>query len=745
MTPASLKDDGECSPGTSRRAGSLVQCLAIWAGVMQIPQAEETVRKLLDKKGDVAEERFARSAARALKLRMRFHNLTQAKLEKQPLPLILRDKAGAWFLLASLSDQNALIQRPDAPAPEALSREEFAGIWSGKAAVLRVRERFHKIVQKFDIRWFLPELTRYKGLAFEILAASAAIECLALISPLFFQVIMDKVLVHNSVSTLDVLVVTLIAVAVFEVALKTLRQYLATRTATRIDARLGGNLYRHLVDLPLTYFKSRPVGVTVARVNELSSIREFITGAANTLVIDLSFTFIFFTVMYYYSPVLTFVVLASVPCYMAVSFLITGPLQRRIEELYRDGAVNTSFLTEMLTGVETVKALALEAQMIRRWEYQTRDFVLSNYKVQRLMQLSNTLVQAIQKLTMVLVLWIGARKVIGLELSIGQLIAFNMMANHVSQPVLRLTELWRQFVQTRVSVERLGDVLHTIPEVSKAHKPVQRIAKGAVSIQNVTFRYAPDGEPVLQDFNLEIPGGQMVAFVGRSGSGKSTVARLVQKLYIPETGKVCIDGTDIATLDSVSLRQNTSIVLQENFLFNRSVRDNIALTRPSAPLADIAEAAVKAGAHEFILEMKDGYDTILSEGGSSISGGQRQRIAIARSLLSEPGILILDEATSALDDHSQALIQKNMDEIRKGRTVIVIAHRLSTVRDCDCIHVLDQGRIIESGTHDTLIRNPDGAYRNLWNLQKNELAIEGQNPKAAEAALAKGEADGLIV
>jgi len=731
--------------GPTCAMGSLVQCLVIWSKVMQIPDAEETVHKVLRGKEKESEAAVFCTAAQALNLQLRFVKLAQAKLDRQPLPLILQDTSGDWFLLAGLSEQNALIQRPNAAAPEVLSREDFAAIWSGRAGLLRLRDRFHKIVQKFDIRWFIPELVRYRGLAFEILAASAAIECLALISPLFFQVIMDKVLVHNSVSTLNVLVITLTVVAVFEVALKTLRQYLATRTATRIDARLGGNLYRHLVDLPMTYFKSRPVGVTVTRVNELSAIREFITGAANTLVIDLSFTFIFFAVMYYYSPLLTFVVLGSVPCYLVVSILVTEPLQRRIEDLYRDGAANTSFLTEMLTGVETVKALALEAQMVRRWEYQTRDFVLSNYKVQRLMQLSNTLVQTIQKLTMALVLWIGARKVIGLELSIGQMIAFNMMANHVSQPVLRLTELWRQFVQTRVSVERLGDVLHTLPEVSKAHKPVQRIEKGTVSIENVTFRYATDGEPLLQDFSLEIPGGQMVAFVGRSGSGKSTIARLVQKLYTPESGRVCIDGTDLATLDSVSLRQNISVVLQENFLFNRSVRDNIALTRPSAPLSEVAAAAIKAGAHEFILEMKDGYDTIMSEGGSSVSGGQRQRIAIARSLLSNPGILILDEATSALDDHSQALIQKNMDDIRKGRTVIVIAHRLSTVRDCDCIHVLDHGRIIESGTHGELIRTPEGAYRKLWDLQRNELAVEGTRIVAGKAESGGEEADGFAV
>ncbi|MFS4581505.1 peptidase domain-containing ABC transporter [Phaeobacter sp. C3_T13_0] len=727
----------DMAASTKPKVDSLIQCFAIWTAIQQVPNAEPTVLAALDQLPDQAPVDKLRLIARRLDLRIKITKLSRARLANQSFPLILQDRDGAWFLLANMSEDTALIQRPDSAKPEALEPAAFDAIWSGQAALLRSRERFPKLVQKFDIRWFLPELTRFKGLAFEILAASAAIECLALISPLFFQVIMDKVLVHNSVATLDVLVITLVAVAVFEVALKTLRQYLATRTATRIDARLGGNLYRHLVDLPLTYFKSRPVGVTVARVNELGAIREFITGAANTLVIDLSFTFIFFTVMYIYSPLLTFIVLGSVPCYMAVSYFITGPLQARVEELYRDGAINTSFLTEMLTGVETVKALALESQMVRRWEYQTRDFVHSNYKVQRLMQLSNTLVQGIQKLTMVLVLWIGARKVIGLELSIGQLIAFNMMANHVSQPVLRLTELWRQFVQTRVSVERLGDVLHTIPEISKSHKQVSRIEKGGISVQDVTFRYAPDGEPVLKDFSLEIPGGNMVAFVGRSGSGKSTLARIVQKLYIPESGRICIDGTDIATLNSVSLRQNTSIVLQENFLFNKSVRDNIALTRPSAPLADVVDAAKKAGAHEFVLELTDGYDTILAEGGSSISGGQRQRLAIARSLLSDPSILILDEATSALDDHSQAVIQDNMAEIRKGRTVIVIAHRLSTVRDCDCIHVLEKGQVIESGTHDELISIPGGAYRNLWNLQKNELsAPDRMEPESAVNAAA---------
>lgn len=659
-------------------------------------------------------------------LKLVFKNIRPAKLDAKMLPLIIRDNDDRWFVLAQMPKGNFLIQRPDSSTPELLDEETFSALFSGEVAMITSAGATGGLIKKFDISWFLPELARYKGLALELLAASAMLQLLALISPLFFQVVMDKVLVHNAVSTLDVLVIVLVAVAVFEILLQTLRQYLATRTATRIDARLGSNLYRHLIDLPLAYFKSRPVGVTVMRVNELNSIREFITGAANTLVIDLGFTFIFFAVMYLYSPFLALIVGASIPCYMAVSYFITGPLQRKIEKLAQDSAVNNAFLTETLTGIETVKALALEAKMIRRWEYQTRDFVHSNFNVQQLMQLNASLVQIILKITMVLVLWIGARMVIDLQLSIGQLIAFNMMANHVSQPIIRLTELWRNFVQARVSVERLGDVLNTLPEISDQQQSPENVIRGELKLENITFRYAPDSAAILENFNLTIPAGKMVAFVGKSGSGKSTLTRLVQKLYVPETGKVFLDGKDIAELNPVALRQRMSIVLQENFLFNRSVRDNIAIMNPSVPLSEVVVAAKHAGAHEFILELKDGYDTVLAEGGSSLSGGQRQRIAIARSLMTDPSILIFDEATSALDDHSQALIKDNMQFIQQGRTVILIAHRLSTVRDCDCIYVLDKGKVIEFGSHDQLISQPQGAYRHLWDLQCSELSYESQ-------------------
>ncbi|WP_271271494.1 type I secretion system permease/ATPase [Aliamphritea hakodatensis] len=706
---------------------SLLSALQILCQILQLTDDPHTFERSAQSALSETPRKAVKLIARELGIKAVFKS--DKTLDSDRLPLLARDTRGHWLLVAQKTDDAILIQRPEQPSPELLSEEEFGELWSGETLQLKSRATAG-LLKKFDIRWFIPELLKYRKLGMEVLAASAILQLFALISPLFFQVVMDKVLVHNAVSTLDVLVTVLVAVALFEILLQTLRQYLATRTAARIDAKLGSNLYRHLVDLPLAYFKSRSVGVTVMRVNELNAIREFITSTANTLIIDLGFTLIFFAVMFLYSPLLTLIVIGAIPLYALVSFFITGPLQKRVEDLGRDSAVNNSFLTEALTGVETVKALALESQMARRWEYQTRDFVYSNFKVQQLSQLSNSLIQVISKVTMVLVLWIGARQVIGLELSIGQLIAFNMMANHVSQPIIRLTELWRNFVQARVSVERLGDVLNTLPEVNNEQAVLTNGLRGNVTLENVLFRYTPDSPVILNNISLNIPAGKMVAFVGKSGSGKSTITRLVQKLYTPERGRILLDEQDVAGIDPVSLRQSMSIVLQENFLFNRSVRDNIAIMKPSAPLEEVVTAAKKAGAHEFILELKDGYDTVLAEGGASLSGGQRQRIAIARSLITDPSVLIFDEATSALDDHSQAIIKENMRLIQQGRTVILIAHRLSTVKDCDCIFVLDKGQIVEAGNHNQLLARPDSAYRQLWQLQRAELNQDQSTPVA---------------
>lgn len=712
-------------PSVQAETASLLGCVVVIGMVfkdIEDPQAaQEAAAPLMELEPKLAVKQFAK----ALKLRAKWHKADLGRVDEKQLPIAFRITHGEWAVLAKLNDEQALVQRVGKQSPDIVTLEQLRELWAGETLEVSGRQRRLGDSRPFDVTWFIPEFLRFKAFAWEVLAASAFIETLALISPLFFQVVMDKVLVHNAMSTLDVLVTVLVIVSVLEVGLKCIRQYVATQTATRIDARLGGKLFQRLVELPISYFKARSVGVTVMRVRELDSVREFLTGAANTLIIDLAFTFIFFGVMYYYSPFLTAVVGASVPCYFLLSYFITPPLQRRIEALYRDGAVNNAFLNETLNGVETVKALSLEPQMVQRWERQTKDFVASNFQVQRLMQISSNMVQAIQKVTMVLVLWFGARMVIDLELSIGQLIAFNMMANHVSQPIVRLAELWRNYVQARVSIDRLGDVLNTPTERSEGQLVAPEKLQGTVTLDKVSFRYAPNLPPVLENFSLNIPAGSMIAFVGASGSGKSTITKLVQKLYVPETGRVLVDGVDIANVDAVSLRRRMSVVLQENYLFNRSVRENIALTDPAVPLAKVIEAAKAAGAHEFILELPDGYDTVLAEGGTSLSGGQRQRIAIARALMSDPSILIFDEATSALDDHSQEIVQKNMASIRQGRTVILIAHRLSTVRDCDCIVVLDKGQVVEAGRHDDLLTQK-GAYARLWAMQSGTARGEAK-------------------
>lgn len=675
-------------------------------------QADAAARSLLHLPPHAALASFAKT----LKLKARFKRMLLKAVGASTLPIGFRTPSGEWIVLARLGEDSALLQRPGKPNPEIVPLEQFRAMWSGRVVTVRGANRSKGDARPFDVTWFIPEFLRFKAFAGEIFAASLCIELLALIFPLFFQVAMDKVIANQASTTLDVLVFALIVGAVLEVGLRGLRQYMATQTTTRIDARLGGKLFRRLVDLPIAYFQSRSVGITVMRLTELESIREFLSGAANTLVIDLLFTFVFLAVMYYYSPLLTCVVALSIPCYCLISYLTAKPLQRRIEAMARDASLNNAYLTETLGGIETVKSLALEPQMVRRWEEQAGAFASSNYRVQKLMNLSANLVQFVQKATMAVVLWFGAKLVITQDLSIGQFIAFNMMANHVSQPILRLSELWRNYVQARVSVDRLADVLNTPTERSEGQQQANGRLEGEIRFEAVSFGYAPNTPPILKDFNLTIAPGSMVALVGASGSGKSTVARLVQKLYVPQQGRILVDGLDMCGLDAVFLRQRMSVVLQENFLFNMSVRDNIALTEPAAPMAKVIEAAELAGAHEFILELPEGYDTVIAEGGTSLSGGQRQRMAIARALMSDPSILIFDEATSALDDHSQAIVQRNMAGIRQGRTVIVIAHRLSTVRDSDCIVVMDKGAIVEMGRHDDLLRRGD-AYARLWALQ----------------------------
>jgi ATP-binding cassette, subfamily B, bacterial HlyB/CyaB len=492
---------------------------------------------------------------------------------------------------------------------------------------------------------------------------------------------------------------------------------LFAHTTNRIDVELGARLFRHLLALPIAYFQARRVGDSVARVRELENVRQFITSSALTLVIDLCFTFVFLAVMLYYSPKLTFVVLLAFPLYIAISVGATPAFRRRLDEKFRRGAENQAFLVESVTGIETLKAMAVEPQMQRKWEVQLAGYVAASFRVITLNNTASQAVQLINKVTVVLILYFGAKLVIGGSLSVGELVAFNMLASHVSTPVLRLAQMWQDFHQARLSVARLGDILNSTAESSYSPGRVALPAiRGAVSFEHVSFRYRVDGSEILHDVSFSALPGQVVGIVGSSGSGKSTLAKLIQRLYVPESGRVMIDGADLMMVDLAWLRRQIGVVLQENVLFNCSVRDNIALADPATPIDQVIAAAKLAGAHEFVLELPNGYDTVIGERGSSLSGGQRQRLAIARALLLNPRILILDEATSALDYESERVIQQNMREIAAGRTVFIIAHRLSTVRHADRIITVERGRIVEDGSHDQLIRS-NGRYAKLHYLQ----------------------------
>ena len=700
-------------------------CFAIMACFFEKPISVDQVKHKYDRQNSNFEECELLQLAKEFSFKARFVATKWERLAKTNLPAIAQSKDGSYFILGKCDGDKVLIQDPVAGnRPDVLNKDEFLERWNGRLLMMTCRELICGKNRKFDVSWFIPALIKYRRLFGEVILASFFLQLFALVSPLLFQVVIDKVLVNRGLSSLDVLMIALICISVFETLLGGLRTYTFSHTTTRVDVELGASLFRHLIRLPLSYFGVRKVGDTVARVHELENIRNFLTGSTLTLIIDFFFTIIFFTVMFFYSATLTLIVLLSIPVYVVLSLFFTPILRSRIDEKFRRGSENQCFLVEAVSGVETVKSLAVEPQMQRRWEQQLAAYVGSSFRAQHINNIAGQGVQLIQKITMALTLWIGAGLVMKGELSVGQLIAFNMLSGRVTQPILRLASLWQNFQQAKVSIEKLSDILNTPSEtgatLSKGSMPE---IKGNVEFKDITFRYTPQGPEILKKMSFKVKAGQKIGFVGPSGSGKSTVTKLIQRLYLPESGKVLIDGIDIASVDTAWLRRQIGVVLQENYLFNKSVRENIALTNPAISMEKIIAAAKLAGAHEFITELADGYDTIIEERGSSLSGGQRQRIAIARALVNNPRILIFDEATSALDYESERIIQQNMASICKGRTVFMIAHRLSTVRECDQIITIEKGEITETGRHEELL-NRDGRYAYLWNSQTAPIVPE---------------------
>jgi len=668
----------------------------------------------------VGTQRFSPSdlliAARSLALKARLVSVRFDRVSQMPLPALFLDREGAHFIVSKAEGSQVLIQAGSTQPPRIIPLEELQARCTGQAILFASRASTTGELARFDFSWFIPAIVKYRRLLIEVLGVSLLLQLIGLIPPLMFQVVMDKVLTNRAFSTLAVTCIVLLIGTVFEALLTGLRNNVFAHTTNKMDVELGARLFRHLLHLPLAYFSARRVGDTVARVRELENIRNFLTGQALTAVMDVAFSVIYLAIMFLYSVPLTAIVVISLPLYALVSGSLNPLFRARLNSKFARGADSQAFLVESISGIETVKSQAVEPQFIRRWDQQLAAYVAAGFRVSRLAIVGQQLIHVVGKLVTVATLFWGAQLVIESKLTIGQLVAFNMLAQQVAAPILRLAQLWQDFQQFGISMQRLGDIINARTELPPGRRVLPDI-HGAIEFENVRFRYRPDGPLILNDVNLQIVAGEVIGIVGKSGSGKSTLTKLVQRLHVAESGRIRVDGIDLSLADPGALRRQIGVVLQDTVLFNGTIYDNIALSDPGLPIERVVDAAKLAGAHEFISDMPDGYNTMLGEHGSGMSGGQRQRVAIARALAANPRILILDEATSALDPDSERILREQMRTICQGRTVIIISHRMSSVRNADRILAMEHGRIVEMGTHQELVVRPNGYYAHLVAVQ----------------------------
>ncbi|PTO76913.1 type I secretion system permease/ATPase [Vibrio splendidus] len=655
-----------------------------------------------------------REAADYIGLKSQVTKVKSNELDTLPLPVLI-EIDNSWKVLTKSADGSSLLYDPTTQLDQQ-SELSLSSQLSMYKVMLVADERLSNKEVKFGLSWFAPSIWRQKSQMRDVFFYAIALQIFALVSPLLFQNVIDKVLVGRSLSSLHVLAMAMLALAIAEPAYSYLRNTVFGHLASQVNAELSGRLYRHLVGLPLTYFKQRQTGQIIARVREMAQIRQFLTGSTLMLVLDLIFVAVFIAVMFHYASTLTWLVIGSLIIYFLL-WLIAGPLiRKKVESEYESDADATTFLTEAVTGIETIKTTATEHRFLHQWQRILSQQLKRSFDAQKSGLIAGQSIALIQKLTAALLLWWGVSAVLNGELTPGELVAFNMLAGHVTQPVLRLAQIWQDFQHTLIALKRVGDILDEPKENSKQGLASVPELNGGIEFHNIRFRYHEDAPEVLTNLSLEIKPGQFIGITGPSGSGKSTITRLLQRLYVPQHGQVLVDGMDLAIADPISLRRNMSVVLQDSILFSGSVADNIRLSKPQASDEEMRHAAQLAGALEFIEELPHGFDQPVGEKGSSLSGGQRQRVALARALLVNPRILLLDEATSALDYNSEAAIMSNMDEICRGRTVISIAHRLNTLRHADNILVLDKGQVCENGTHDELVEK-EGLYAKLWKQQ----------------------------
>jgi ATP-binding cassette subfamily B protein len=558
---------------------------------------------------------------------------------------------------------------------------------------------------------------RYRKLLGEVLLASFTLQLLGLGTPIITQVIIDKVMVQESIPTLDVMAIALLSIGVFESLLGGLRMFIFTHTTNRLDLSLSAQLFRHLLRLPLAYFEARRVGDTVARVQELEEIRQFLTSTALTVILDSIFSVVYLVVMFYYSVILTGVALAVIPLFIILTLVATPILRNWLNETFNRSADSQSFLVETVTGIHSIKAHAAEKTSRDRWEGLYARFIRTGFKATTTANISNHIGDFFTSLSSLLILWFGAKLVIDQQFTIGQLVAFQMLSGRVTAPLLRLVQLWQNLQQVLLAVDRIGDILNVPPEAEPGTGLMLPPLKGEVAFEQVFFRYQSDQEPILRGVSFNVEPGMFVGLVGRSGSGKSTLSKLIQRLYLPEGGRISIDGFDVKSADLASLRSQIAVVLQEDFLFNGTVVENIMLGNPDVSAEEVVEAARMAVAHDFISDLPYGYETNVGERGTSLSGGQRQRITLARLFISKAPILILDEATSNLDAETEQQVLENLKRVSENRTVFLIAHRFAPLKRADLILAMEKGVVVERGTHDSLIQQK-GLYWSLYQRQQ---------------------------
>lgn len=702
-----------------------LRCLTLVARHHRIEVSVERLRHDYSIRDEEPVPHLVVRMAREAGLHSKYRKLSWKTLGKlgAAFPIMARLNNGNWVVLIGFNADDDKVSIFDPLAENGkvlqLGHAEFTQAWSGDIVFLKRSYRLSDPNQPFSLRWFFPEIIRQKSLFRDVAIAAVLLGFFAMTAPLFMMLVFDRVVPYNAESTLLMLTVGVGASLIFETIFNYLRQYLLLYATNKIDIRTSVRIFNHLMRLPIHFFERNPSGVLVKHMQQGTAIRNFLTGSLLATILDNMMLVVTLPFLLMTSIPLTIVVLIFTAITAVIIAVMVPYLQRRLKTLYESDGRRQALLVETIHGMRTIKSLALEPQQRREWDEISARTIMLLYQVAKFSLFGTSLTQLLSRVMLIAIIVIGAELVIQGAMTVGALVAFNMLAGRVTQPLLAIVGLVQNYQETSLAVKMLGNIMNTPTERANPGGLRPHI-RGSMDFERVLFRYSDDGAPALNDVSFSIRPGSIFGLVGRSGSGKTTLTRMMQGLYTPQQGLIRVDGYDIKEIDLVHLRTHIGVVLQDNFLFQGTIRDNISAPLPGATISQVVEAAQLAGAAEFIEQFPRGYDTVLEENGANLSGGQKQRLAIARALITKPPILIFDEATSALDPESEAIIQANLKKIAHGRTLIIVSHRLSSLVSADAILVMNRGRVEHVGRHyELLARSP--TYRQLWDQQTKHL------------------------